>query len=72
MEEEHDQRFEKVMKVLKENKVLLNKNKCIWKVQRVNFLGHELNLERVKPLKKYVVSIEYFGAPKTPKSYKVF
>lgn len=71
-EEEHDQRLEKLKKVLKDNNVLLNENKCIRKVHEVNFLGHELKPEGVKPLKKYVDSIDHFGIPKTIEELQSF
>lgn len=71
-EEEHDLRLQKVLKVLKENNVLLNQEKCIYKVQRVHFLGHDLTPEGIKPLTKYVESISQFRAPKTVEELQSF
>ncbi|XP_022826768.1 uncharacterized protein K02A2.6-like [Spodoptera litura] len=71
-ETEHDRRVEQILKVLNENNVLLNENKCIRKVQVVNFLGHELSANGVKPLKKYIDSIDNFGIPKTIEELQSF
>lgn len=71
-EEEHDLRLTEVMKVLKENDILLNQEKCIYKVQTIHFLGHELKPEGVKPLPKYVKSITEFRIPKTIEELQSF
>ncbi|XP_063363596.1 uncharacterized protein K02A2.6-like [Cydia amplana] len=71
-EEEHDSRVEKVLRILEDNNVLLNDKKCIRKVQKVEFLGHELTPEGIKPLKKYIDSIEKFGAPNTVEELQSF
>lgn len=64
-EEEHDLRLSKVLEVLRENNVLLNEDKCTYKVTEVNFLGHVLTPVGVKPLPKYINSIQEFRVPKT-------
>ena len=61
--EEHDQRLETVMKTLKENNVVLRKDKCIFRKENVQFLGHELSHKGVKPLDKYVTTIQEFRPP---------
>ncbi|XP_022836497.1 uncharacterized protein K02A2.6-like [Spodoptera litura] len=61
--EEHDQRLEKVIKTLEENNVVLRKDKCTFRQQKVQFLGHELSHEGVKPLDKYVSTIQEFRPP---------
>ena len=57
-EQVHDKRLHKVLNVLKENDILLNEGKCIYKTKRVEFLGHELSEEGVKPLGKYIKVIQ--------------
>lgn len=37
---EHDETVKSVCKVFNDNNVLLNKEKCIWKTNRLKFLGH--------------------------------
>lgn len=71
-EKEHDLRLSKVMEVLKENNVLLNDEKCIYKVQTIHFLGHELKPDGVKPLPKYMKSIKEFRVPKTIEELQSF
>lgn len=54
----HDERLHNVLNVLKENDVLLNEGKCIYRTRKVEFLGHELSEEGVKPLGKYIKVIQ--------------
>ncbi|XP_053607193.1 uncharacterized protein K02A2.6-like [Plodia interpunctella] len=61
--EEHDKRLKKVMEVLKENNVVLKKEKCLHRVKKVSFLGHELSDAGVRPLQKYVTTVQEFRPP---------
>ncbi|CAK1595187.1 unnamed protein product [Parnassius mnemosyne] len=70
--EEHDLRLSQVLDVLNENNVLLNKDKCLYKVQKVKFLGHELTPEGVTPLPKYIKSIQEFRVPNTIEELQSF
>lgn len=40
-EKEYDEAVKKVRDVFRENNVLLNDKKCIWKANRIKFLGHK-------------------------------
>ncbi|CAH2105722.1 unnamed protein product [Euphydryas editha] len=71
-EQEHDLRLQKVLQVLKENNVLLNNDKCLYKVKQVSFLGHELTSEGVRPLNKYIASVTHFRIPKTVEELQSF
>ncbi|CAK1596619.1 unnamed protein product [Parnassius mnemosyne] len=71
-EAEHDQRLQQTLNILKENNVLLNNDKCIYKVNKIVFLGHELSSEGVRPLKKYIDSIQMFRAPSTIEEIQSF
>lgn len=71
-ETEHDLRLSKVLQVLRENNVLLNKDKCIYKTEKIHFLGHELSPDGVKPLTKYLDSISQFRIPKTVEELQSF
>ncbi|KAL0884211.1 hypothetical protein ABMA27_016213 [Loxostege sticticalis] len=71
-EQEHDLRLQKVLQVLKENNVLLNDDKCLYKVQKVNFLGHELTPDGVRPLNKYIESVAKFRVPNTIEELQSF
>lgn len=46
-EEEHDKRVSLTLKILKENNVLLNKEKCVFKISEVKFLGHILSSQGI-------------------------
>ena len=47
-EEEHDQRFENVVRVLSSKGLTLNRNKCQFKMSHLEFMGHVLNAAGVR------------------------
>lgn len=47
--DEHDKRLASVMKTLKANNVKLNKDKCIYGVDKLKFLGHMLSAKGISP-----------------------
>lgn len=71
-EKEHDERLSKVLRVLKENNVLLNENKCTYKTQTIEFLGHELSASGIRPLKKYLTAIKTSRTPNTTEEIQSF
>lgn len=71
-EKQHDERLSKALETLKKNNVLLNKKKCIYKVQKIHFLGHVLTPEGTKPLDKYMTSIKDFRVPTTVEELQSF
>lgn len=64
-EEEHDQRLEFTQNLLRENNVLLNTGKCIFKASNVTFLGHTLSPDGVESLESYISVIKTFRTPAT-------
>ncbi|XP_029166467.1 uncharacterized protein K02A2.6-like isoform X1 [Nylanderia fulva] len=68
----HDKRLKKVLEVLKENDVLLNERKGIYKTKKVEFLGHELSEEGIKPLGKYIKVIQTSRCPTTIEELQSF
>ena len=48
-EEEHDQRFENVVRVLSSNGLTLNCDKCQFKMSHLEFMGHVLSAHRIGP-----------------------
>ena len=70
--QEYDLRLQEVLRVLKENNVLLNAEKCLYGVKQVIFLGHDLTPEGVRPLNKYIDSVAKFRAPKTIEELQSF
>ncbi|XP_043471652.1 uncharacterized protein K02A2.6-like [Leptopilina heterotoma] len=63
-EKEHSMRLRHVLQVLRENNVLLNENKCIFNAKEIKFLGHRLSSEGIRPLDKYLKTIQSFRDPK--------
>ncbi|CAH2106056.1 unnamed protein product [Euphydryas editha] len=59
----HEQRLKAVMKTLEENGIVLRKDKCLFNKTEIQFLGHEFSENGVKPLQKYVNSIQGFRPP---------
>lgn len=70
--EEHDDRLQKVMEVLETNRVVLRKEKCIFNADHVQFLGHQLSQQGIRPLEKYLATIKDFRAPKTVSELQSF
>ena len=48
--EEHDSCLNQILQRFKDKKVTLNKSKCVFKVKQVEFLGHHISPDRVRPL----------------------
>lgn len=71
-ESEHNKRLQHVLQVLEDNNIRLNKEKCLFNVDKIHFLGHELSAEGVKPLDKYIKAIESFREPTTIEEIQSF
>lgn len=71
-EREHEARLNNVLEVLKNYNVVLNREKCIFNARVVQFLGHQLSAEGVKPLDSYIKSVETFREPKTIEEVQSF
>lgn len=63
--EEHDNRLTHTMRILNDHNVFLNTEKCIYRATTIQFLGHELSQTGVRPLTKYITTIQEFRPPKT-------
>lgn len=62
--EEHDPRVANVLHKLQSFDVLLNEGKCLYGVAKVDFIGHELSAEGVRPAKSKRFAVMNFRAPK--------
>ncbi|KAJ8735710.1 hypothetical protein PYW07_007330 [Mythimna separata] len=69
---EHDARLEKVTEVLEANNIILRHEKCILSTNEVEFLGHKLSKQGIRPLDKYLSTIEKFRAPTTVSELQSF
>lgn len=70
--EEHDRRVDAVLKKLKERNVTLNEEKCLFGVQKLQFLGHTLSAEGITPDSEKLDTIRQFKEPKTAEETRSF
>ncbi|UYV69307.1 K02A2.6-like [Cordylochernes scorpioides] len=59
----HDRIFRLVLRKLKEAKVTLNKAKCVFGVSRINFLGHILDEDGIRPDPAKIEAVAKMPAP---------
>lgn len=71
-ESEHDEALESVLSTLKEYGVLLNKDKCVFKVQKLEFLGHTISSEGIQPSSDKIEALRKFRAPSCPEEVRSF
>ncbi|XP_062714079.1 uncharacterized protein K02A2.6-like [Aedes albopictus] len=71
-ESEHDAALESVLSTLKEYGVLLNQEKCVFKVQKLDFLGHTLSAEGIQPAQDKIAAIQQFRAPSSSEEVRSF
>lgn len=71
-EQEHNQRLDYTLQVLRENNVLLNTKKCVYNLKEIEFLGHNLSVSGVRPLGKYIKVIQNFRTPNTVEEIQSF
>ena len=70
--EEHDERLRKVLEVIRDNNVKLNKQKCKFAQTDIRYLGHQLNHEGLRPDKDKVKAIQEMPTPKSKKDLERF
>lgn len=64
-EADHDNNLRNTLQVLKNNNVLLNEAKCMYKTEQIKFLGYQLSAKGIRPLENYINGIKKFREPKT-------
>lgn len=69
---EHDQNLTYVLQTIEANGVLLNENKCVYKVNKLEFLGHEISMEGIRPSSRKVEAIRTFRQPQTVEETRSF
>ena len=57
---------------LRQYGIILNKDKCVFCSSKIEFLGHEVSKEGVRPLQGKVEAIRSFPQPKTTKQLRRF
>lgn len=61
--EEHDRRLQALLDRFKSYDILLNFQKCQFSVKELEFLGHELSVNGIRPTESRVKAIQQFRAP---------
>ena len=69
---QHYQDIRKVLRILKENGLVVRKDKCEWVKTSVEFLGHHLNARGLAPLPQKVEAINKFPKPRSVKNMQEF
>ena len=70
--EEHLQDLERVFSILNQNGLVINRKKCVLGKSKVEFLGHEVDSQGIRPLKEKVEAILAVKAPTTVKELQRF
>ncbi|XP_055603889.1 uncharacterized protein K02A2.6-like [Uranotaenia lowii] len=70
--EEHDARLEEVLRVLKDNNALLNKEKCVIGVQEMEILGFKVSTTGISPSEEKVSAIKNFRLPSSKEEVRSF
>ena len=71
-EEEHDQRFENVVRVLSSKGLTLNCNKCQFKMSHLEFMGHVLSARGIGPADVKVKAVVEAREPKNAAEVRSF
>lgn len=69
---EHDSRLRKVLKRLQKKNITLNKEKCVFGVQEVKFLGHIINTEGIKADPSKIDAIKKLKPPRNVTELRSF
>ncbi|XP_055586012.1 uncharacterized protein K02A2.6-like [Uranotaenia lowii] len=71
-QEEHDRSLSQILAVLKSRNILLNNQKCIFKVREIEFLGHKISAEGVRPMENKIGCLQKFRKPRTSEEVRSF
>ena len=71
-EEGHNEIVEEVLKRLKENNLYIKPEKCVWKVQKIGFLGVVIGPDGIEMEKEKVDRVLSWPTPKNVKDVRKF
>ena len=60
---QHDVRLQKALEVIQQSGLKLNKDKCVLRKSSLNFLGHHIDANGVRPAREKVEAIVKLPAP---------
>lgn len=70
--EEHDRRLAALLKRFAEYNILLNEEKCVYSTECLEFLGHQLSVQGVKPTESRILAIQNFREPQNLSELRSF
>ena len=70
--EEHDRRLEKVLTTLKENGLALNKDKCVYRMDQLQFMGFLLSEKGIGPSSEKMKAVRNAERPKSASEVRSF
>jgi hypothetical protein len=70
--QEHQRHLHTIFERLQANGLVLNKNKCLFAVQALDFLGHRVSAAGIAPLESRVAALRNFPQPKTIRQLRSF
>ena len=70
--DEHVQHLQMVLERFEKYGVVINPSKCEFGVTKLQFLGHQVDKEGIKPLEEKVIAIQNFPHPNTRKQLREF
>ena len=70
--DEHVQHLQMVLKRFEKYGVVINPSKCEFGGTKLQFLGHQVDKEGIKPLEEKVTAIQNFPHPNTRKQLREF
>ena len=71
-EEKHDEIIEEILKRLEKNDLYIKPKKCMWKVQKIEFLGIVIGPNRIEMEKEKVNGVLSWLEPKNIKDVRKF
>lgn len=69
---EHDERLNCVLKRIKNFNVKLNYDKCVFGASQINFLGHHLSADGIRPMASKISAVKEFREPKSAEEVRSF
>jgi putative transposase len=70
--EEHQQHLRHVLRILQQNGLIINTDKCVFAQSTLEFLGHQVCSRGLAPLDRHVEAVQDYLAPKDIKQLQRF
>jgi hypothetical protein len=70
--QEHVHHLNSIFSILQANGLIINKAKCVFFKQHIEFLGHKVSAEGISPLPQHVSAIQDFPKPSSVQQFQRF